>query len=158
MTRGVVEQDARDFQRALTDLIRVYQFRDRDAVCCYDITPAQSHALERLAINGPMTMNEFASALYLEKSSASRLADGLERKGFVIRKPHSDDARALQLALTPRGRQLYERIDRDLLEERREILSDLAPSQRRVVIRSIARLAQAAAAKVDTSGGTCVRT
>ena len=32
--------------------------------------------------SGPMTLNELAASLYLEKSSASRLVDGLEQKGI----------------------------------------------------------------------------
>jgi DNA-binding MarR family transcriptional regulator len=157
-SHDVDDHDARDLQRALTDLIRVYQFRDRDAVCCYDVSPGQSHALERLAVRGAMTMNEFASSLFLEKSSASRLADGLQRKGYVARRAHPDDKRSLQLELTARGRKLFEKIDRDLLEERREVLGELDPSHRKAVIRSIARLAEAAAERVDASGGICIRT
>ena len=70
-----LERDAVALHRVLTDLIRVYQFRDRDAVCCYDISTGQSHGLERLANHSPMTLTAFAASLFLEKSSASRLAD-----------------------------------------------------------------------------------
>lgn len=161
MTTAAVDEtigrDAHALQEALTDLIRVYRFRDHDAVCCHDVSIAQSHALERLAARGPMTLNEFAASLYLEKSSASRLADGLARKGYVERSPNPEDARSIRLALTPDGRELHETIERDLLEERARILAELSPDERKVVVRSIARLAEAAAAQVDTSGGCCVR-
>ena len=39
--REDLERDAAALQRVLTDLIRVYQFRDRDAICCYDISTGQ---------------------------------------------------------------------------------------------------------------------
>jgi DNA-binding MarR family transcriptional regulator len=105
-----------------------------------------------------MTMNELASSLFLEKSSASRLVDGLQRKGYVTRWSHPEDARALQVELTSRGRRLFEKIDADLLEERRRILQDLDPSHRKAVIRSLARLAEAAAERVEVRGGVRVRT
>ena len=155
--RKDLERDAAALQRVLTDLIRVYQFRDRDAVCCYDVSTSQCHGLERLANRGPMTLNEFAASLYLEKSSASRLADGLERKGYIKRKPRVDDARYLQLELTNRGRTLHDRIERDLIDERAEVLADLTTGERKLVIESIARLAGAASARVSTEGGCCVR-
>ncbi len=155
--RKDLERDAAALQRVLTDLIRVYQFRDRDAVCCYDVSTGQCHGLERRAHQGPMTLNEFAASLYLEKSSASRLADGLERKGYITRKPRSDDARYLQLELTNRGRTLHDRIERDLIEERAEVLADLTTGERKLVIESIARLCGAASARVSTEGGCCVR-
>ena len=152
-----LERDAAALQRVLTDLIRVYQFRDRDAVCCYDVSTGQCHGLERLANRGPMTLNEFAASLYLEKSSASRLADGLERKGYIKRKSRVDDARYLQLELTNRGRTLHDRIERDLIDERAEVLADLTIGERKLVIESIARLSGAASARVSTEGGCCVR-
>ncbi len=153
-----LERDAAALQRVLSDLIRVYQFRDRDVVCCYDISTGQCHGLERLANRGPLTLNEFAASLYLEKSSASRLADGLERKGYIERKPRADDARYVQLELTKRGRTLHDRIDRDLIEERAQVLADLNAEERRLVIESIARLCDAACAGVSTEAGCCVRT
>ncbi len=156
--RKSLERDAAELQRVLTDLIRVYQFRDRDAVCCYDISTGQCHGLERLANRGPMTLNEFAASLYLEKSSASRLADGLERKGYIQRKPREDDARYVQLQLTKRGRTLHDRIERDLIEERAQVLADLNAQERTLVIDSLARLLDAACAGVSTEAGCCVRT
>ncbi len=152
-----LERDAAALQRVLTDLLRVYQFRDRDAVCCYDISTGQSHGLERLANRGPMTLNAFAASLFLEKSSASRLADGLERKGYIQRKPGVDDARYVLLELTRRGRTLHSRIERDLLEERALVLADLTPEERTLVIESIDRLFGAASARVSTESGCCVR-
>src|SRR5690606_18937495 len=41
-------RDAAALQRALSDLIRVYQFRDRDRICCHDISVSQCYALEAL--------------------------------------------------------------------------------------------------------------
>ena len=152
-----LERDAAALQRVLTDLLRVYQFRDRDAVCCYDVSMGQSHGLERLANRGPMTLNEFAASLFLEKSSASRLADGLERKGYIRRKPGLEDARYIRLELTRRGRTLQDQIERDLLEERAQVLAGLTSEERKLVIESIARLSGAASAGVSTDGGCCVR-
>lgn len=98
-----------------------------------------------------MSLNEFAASLFLEKSSAGRLADGLERKGYIKRKPRADDGRYLQLELTKRGRSLNARIERDLIEERAQVLADLTAEERSVVIDSIACLSRAASARV--SGG-----
>ena len=156
-SREDLERDAVALQRVLTELFRVYQFRDRDTICCYDISTGQGHALERLAVGGPMTLNEFAASLFLEKSSASRLADGLERKGYLKRKPRADDARYVQLELTKRGKMLQERIERDLIQERARVLADLSSKERKVVIESIARLSDAACAGVSTEAGCCVR-
>jgi MarR family 2-MHQ and catechol resistance regulon transcriptional repressor len=152
-----LQEDATALQEVLTDLIRVYQFRDRDAVWCYDISVGQSHALDRLQRLGGMTLNDFAASLFLGKSSACRLADALERKGYMSRRPHPEDARRVLLDLTKRGRALSEKITQEMVEERAQILADLAPQERKAVVTALARLAEAATARVDTSSGGCVR-
>ena len=153
----VLHEDALALQEVLTDLIRVYQFRDRDAVWCYDISVGQCHALDRLHRLGAMTLNEFAASLFLRKSSACRLADALEGKGYMSRTPHPEDARCVLLDLTKRGRALREKIKQELVGERAQILADLTPPERKAVVGAIARLAEAATSHVDTSSGGCVR-
>ena len=98
-----LELDAETLYEALSDLIRVYQFRDRDRICCHDLSIAQCHALEVLGKKAGTTLNEMAAELYLDKSTASRVVSALERKGYVERRAHPGDRRAVQLAVTPAG-------------------------------------------------------
>jgi len=156
-TEVALREDALLLQDALTDLVRAYQFRDRDAVCCYDVSLAQSHALERIARRGPMSLNEFAAALFLEKSSASRLAEGLVRKGYLRRDPDPRDGRFVRLDLTPEGRILAETLLDDLLVERAEMLAGLSDRERTTVLSALVGLARSAAQRIDTTGGCSVR-
>ena len=39
-------QDSEDLYEALNQLVRVYQFRDRDRICCYDVSVTQCYAIE----------------------------------------------------------------------------------------------------------------
>jgi MarR family transcriptional regulator, 2-MHQ and catechol-resistance regulon repressor len=150
-------RDAEQLRRALFDLIRIYQFRDRDRICCYDVSVAQCHALDTLVRRDAITLNELAAELYLDKSTTSRVVDGLERKSYVERRQHPNDRRALLLEPTPAGRELQARIERDILAEEAQLLADFDPEVRQAMTRVIARLAGAAAARVDTSGGSCCR-
>lgn len=142
-------EDALALHEALTDLVRAYQFRDRDTICCYDVSLGQSQGLERLLRSGPMTVKEFAAALFLEKSSASRVVDGLEKKGYVTRRAGEDDARFVRIELTKRGRVLARRIEDDLVAKRREALGELTSSERQAVVRAMEHLARAAAAPIE---------
>src|SRR3954453_4554187 len=89
-----LERDSADLYDALSELVRVYQFRDRDRICCYDVSVTQCYALEALVRRGGMTLNDLAAQLYLDKSTASRVVDALERKEYVTRLPHPEDRRA----------------------------------------------------------------
>ena len=148
-------EDAVEMHRALSDLIRIYQFRDRDRICCYDISVTQCYALESIVQQGPLSLNELAAGLYLDKSTASRVVSALERKGYVLRQPDPADRRALQLQATRAGVELHGRIERDLLDQERRLLKDFEPEVRRGMARLIARLARAAEARVQSSGGSC---
>jgi len=149
--------DARAFYAALSDLIRIYQFRDRDRLCCHDVSVSQCYALEALVRRGEMTLNDLAAHLYLDKSTASRVVDALERKGYVDRSPHPGDRRALLLLATAAGRELYGRIERDLLAEEEALLAGFDPEIRRAMTQLVARLARAAATRVEAGGGSCCR-
>lgn len=149
--------DAEALNAALADLVRVYQFRDRDRICCFDISVTQCYALEALADQGPMRSQTLAGLLLLDKSTTTRVIDALERKGYVERSPEEEDARAVSLRITTSGRSLYETINRGLIAQQAEMLADLDPQVRASVTDVIRRLAKAAEARFvsGVSVGAC---
>jgi MarR family 2-MHQ and catechol resistance regulon transcriptional repressor len=150
-------KDTEELYDALEYLLRVYQFRDRDRICCFDISVSQCYALEGLVRRGNMTLNDLAAFLYIDKSTASRVVDALERKGYVARLPHEKDRRAVLLKATPAGRELEGRIRESILAEERQLLADFAPEVRQAMTQLIRRLARAASATVEVGGGSCCR-
>jgi len=149
-----LEADAAALHEALSELVRVYQFRDRDRICCHDISVTQCYALEALLRRGPSGLNELAAELYLDKSTASRVIATLERKRYVSRAPHPEDKRAIVLTVTAAGRKLCQRIRTDLVTEARQLLEDFEPEVREGAARLILRLARAAAVRSGVAPGT----
>lgn len=152
-----LEKDSADLYDALSNLVRVYQFRDRDRICCYDVSVTQCYALEGLVHRGGMTLNELAAHLFLDKSTASRVVDALERKGYVARTPHPKDRRAVLLEATPNGRALESRIREEILAEEQQLLADFPHEVRRAMTELLARLGRAANSRVEAAGGSCCR-
>lgn len=150
-------RDTEELYDALEDLLRIYQFRDRDRICCFDVSVSQCYALEGLVRRGAMTLNDLAAYLYLDKSTASRVVDALERKGYVARHPHPKDRRALLLEPTPRGNELEGKIRESILAEERKLLADFTPEVRQAMTQLIRRLARAASASVEAGDGSCCR-
>lgn len=150
-----LDADTVELNRALTELVRVYQFRDRDRICCYDVSVSQCYALEATVLEGPLGVNDLAARLYLDKSTTSRVVDALEKKGYVERRESPEDRRAVRLVATPEGRGLHARIQGDILAQERELLAEFSPEVRQSMARLIGQLARAAAARVDTTGGAC---
>lgn len=151
-------QLARDADRlndVLGELLRVVQFRDRDRACCYDVSVTQCYALDRVVHGGGMTVNQLAASLYLDKSSASRLANSLVDKAYLARTRDPEDGRVVRLVPTAAGIRLARRIEADVADEYAQLLSDFTPEVRRAVIELVRRLASSFAERVDTSGGAC---
>ncbi len=151
-----LDKDTRAFYAAFSDLTRVYQCRDRDRICCHDISVTQCYALEALGRRNSMTLNELATALSLDKSTSSRVVDALERKGYVVRSPHREDRRAVDLRVTRLGRQLYNRIVGEILAEEKSLLAVFSSAVRRAMTQMILRLARAAERRNKScAGGSC---
>ncbi len=150
-----LQRDAEDLHEALADLLRVYQFRDRTSICCHGISVTQCYALEAVVHKEGLTMNELAALLWLDKSTASRVVDGLEEAGYVRRSPNPSDGRSLQLQATRTGRAIHDRIVRGLIDEEKALIQDFDPEVRQATARLIARLARAAAERARDRGRGC---
>jgi DNA-binding MarR family transcriptional regulator len=73
-----------------------------------DTTIAQYRALVVLASRGPQRMVDLAGALDVTPSTAGRMCDRLLRKGLIRRHRARADRRAVQVSITPAGRQVVD--------------------------------------------------
>ncbi|HEU4366402.1 MAG TPA: MarR family transcriptional regulator [Candidatus Krumholzibacteria bacterium] len=153
-----LDRDARALYEALNDLVRLYQFRDRNVICCNDVSVTQCYGLQALSRGGAMTLGSLARELFLDKSTASRVVEALERKGYVARSTHPDDARAIEIALTARGRNLHRKIEDTLVEEEKRLLAGFAPDVRLAATELIRNLARATADRMGVHPTTCCNT
>lgn len=66
--------------------------------------------LKRLARLGPMSASELARAVELDGGAMTRQLDHLEGKGYLRRRPHEQDRRALRIELTDSGNVLWQQL------------------------------------------------
>ncbi len=67
-----------------------------------DMTAEQWGAILILLNSEVMTQGQLGERLYLEKSSVSRLTDGLERRGWIVRTRDPKDSRQKLVMPTPK--------------------------------------------------------
>ena len=156
-TAGGPSTEAAEFQRALRDLIRLHQLRDRDRVCCYDVTVSGAHALEVLAVLGPISLNRMAAELFVDKSTASRIVGSLEDRGYVRRAPDPDDGRAVRLELTGAGADLQAQLHEDAVWEMQALLGGFAPEVRKGMLRFLRQLTRTSATHAGATDASCCR-
>ncbi len=75
-----------------------------------DLTPEEWIILNRLWEKDGRSQNELAESTLKDKTTVARFLDRMERKGLVIRRNASEDARVNEIYLTPTAQAL-----RDLL-------------------------------------------
>ena len=124
-------------------------------MCCYDVSASQCYALKGVVEAGALTVNELSAYLYVDKSTASRIANSLVDKGYLVREAQPEDARVVRLGPTGAGRALCATILGDEERDYAELLEDFEPVTRAEIHRLVAKLGRCFAAGVDASGGSC---
>src|SRR5262249_51206649 len=140
-----------------TELLRIYQFRDRDKVGYHGLTITQSYTMEIVMRRGRVTLNDLAAELGLDKSTVSRVVDGLERKRAIHRVPNIHDGRSLLIEATASGADRRRRIEADIIAENAKVLAAFSPTARRQIVPIIRALSRAAKnralERVEEDGG-----
>jgi DNA-binding MarR family transcriptional regulator len=144
VSKSTLGKDAQNLHEAISELVRAYQFRDRKRTCYYDLSVTECYAVGALVASGPMTLNGLAAKLFLDKSTASRVVDSLEEKGYVGRAVDPEDGRALKIEITGKGNKLHVTIEHDLVDNMRSLLKDVDPQVRSETTRLVSRLAKEA--------------
>jgi DNA-binding MarR family transcriptional regulator len=74
------------------------------------LTPTQASVLGLIAARGPLGLAQLAELEGLNPTMLSRVVSALTAADLIVRTPDPADLRALQVAATPEGAQMHERI------------------------------------------------
>ena len=99
-------------------------------------------ALGELAEAGSLTQQQLGERLGLEKSTVSRLAAGLESRGWLERVRDPANRRFYQLRLTPEGTAAAETIGAFFAQHHRDLLSGLSAEERTGLLLGLSGLAR----------------
>lgn len=106
----------------------------------FNLDIPQWRILANLASRGEMTAQEVAVATFSHKSTISRAVAELETRKLIARTTSSKDKRAFALALTLKGRKLFEQLLPLVLEFEQNLLNRLAASEQKKLYEGIAAL------------------
>jgi DNA-binding MarR family transcriptional regulator len=108
------------------------------------LTPTQLAALSTVEQAGPLRLGDLAAAERVAPSTLTRLVSALEEHGYVKRRAVPGDARAWELAVTARGREVLERIRQESTTMLAENLLMLSPDQLAALAAALPALEQLA--------------
>jgi DNA-binding MarR family transcriptional regulator len=85
------------------------------------LTPSQLSTLSSVGKIGPVRLGDLAAAERIAPSTLTRLVNVLEERGYLLRQPAPDDARAYLVTVTESGTEVLERIR----DEATSLLTDM---------------------------------
>jgi DNA-binding MarR family transcriptional regulator len=115
------------------------------AMAALRLTPGQLGAVLLVEANPGLSQSALAAALGIDRSTAVALIDALQRRGLIRRRQDVRDRRVNALELGATGRRALAGVLRQLEAHEARIAADLAPAERRELMRLLARVAPAAA-------------
>ena len=120
----------------LYDLIKesflLLDFGDRALFERYGLSVSRYYALHHIAGNPGLSPSRLSQLMFCDKSNITRLLQGLEADGYVMRHAHESDARVQRLFLTDKGQQLHDQVctaHMDSIQERLGALPSEAGEQ-----------------------------
>jgi DNA-binding MarR family transcriptional regulator len=93
------------------------------------LTPSQLSTLSSVGKTGPVRLGDLAAAERIAPSTLTRLVNVLEDRGYLVRTPAPEDARAYLVTVTDSGKDVLERIRDEATSMLTDILKTLTPDQ-----------------------------
>lgn len=106
------------------------------------LTLAQYYMLAQLKEQEALSVRQLAEGAAVAPPTATRLIDGLERAGLVLRSRSLRDRRTVLVSLTDAGREALKRKQAQIGRRRRTIYERLEPEERRQSERLLHHLAE----------------
>jgi DNA-binding MarR family transcriptional regulator len=123
--------EAEQLHGLLMDLVRLAGLLQPDrAVAGQPVSLSQAFAIHELDTATPLSQQDLAQRLLLEKSTVSRMAADLEDRGLLVRERDPDNRRLYRLRLTDRGRALHARMAVAMHDQYLQLVSAMSPGER----------------------------
>lgn len=128
------------FHGEMVDLIKKYQFRDRNEMASCGLSVSQCYILETLNRFGPLPMQQLADKMNLSISTVTRVIAPLVSKKLVRREVNSGDQRVRIMGLTEKGNELFLTSWNNVLMSEKSILGSFPEDRREILVELLQKL------------------
>lgn len=126
----------------IAPLLRELIAAEEPVLRAHDITMWGYVVLLALDETSMRTQAALAAAIGADKTRIIRDLDELQQRGLIERTPDPDDRRVRLLAITPDGRAMKNRIQKQIQRGEERWLGDLTADERRTFLRVLEKLSQ----------------
>lgn len=107
------------------------------------ISMSQAFALHELDTDTPLSQRDLAERLHLEKSSVSRMAAEMERKGLLVRERDETNRRLYRLRLTDHGRATHAGMASGFHDQYSRWVATMTPEERDALVVGLSAFVRA---------------
>jgi len=112
----------------------------QESLAPWDITPAHLRALRVLKRHGAMRLSELSEHLHIAPRSTTEVADALESRGLIERRPDPGDRRATLVEVTGHGADVLDAIRAARGTEAERVFGRLSEEDRAHLARILRKL------------------
>ena len=125
----IIDKEDKGIGFLVTDTARLLRKLVDRRLQPFGLTRAQWSILAALANRDGLSQSELADELEIEKSTAGRLIDHVQARGWVERRPIPNDRRLWEVYLTDDAKPLIDNVRQIVIETRAEMLDGLSPEE-----------------------------
>jgi DNA-binding MarR family transcriptional regulator len=125
---------------AFWSVARQLREMSQEALAPWDITPSHLRALRVLRRHGIMRLSELSDHLHIAPRSTTEVADALESRGLIGRRPDPGDRRATLVEVTEHGTSVLEAILAARGTEAGRVFGRLSQADRAQLARILGKL------------------
>jgi DNA-binding MarR family transcriptional regulator len=87
----------------LVQISKAHRNKGNQMLSCYNLHAGQEIFLQQVLCQPGITMNELTNDMEVTPATVTRMAERLEKKGFLRKEKHTTDQRVVQVYLTDQG-------------------------------------------------------
>jgi DNA-binding MarR family transcriptional regulator len=125
----IINDSDRGFGFLLTETARLFRKLLDRRLHPLGLSRAQWSVLAILTHRDGLSQSQLAEILEIEKTTAGRLIDHVQKSGWIERRPIPGDRRLWGVYLTDQARPLITEVERIVLATRVDVMDGLSPSQ-----------------------------
>lgn len=110
------------------------------ALIPHNLTTTQFVVLVKLCEKDRMTQKDLAYETNYKQSALTLILDKLEAKGLIIRESKEKDRRAYLIAITPKGRELEEKVVLVAKEQEVKILENISEEEEKIFLNVLEKI------------------
>lgn len=123
--------------------VRLFGLLEQNVTPCgFPLSVSQVYALQELE-SASMSVTELSQRLYLERSTVSRLVDGLFKEGFINRDVNISNRREMVLSLTEKGNRAVVQVREKSVEFYQDMLGQLSQDDQELITEAFRKLTDA---------------